>query len=95
MTGEYPSSMQSSSSANDQQDTGINSRVIQSMAQRASEDKFLVELEGWIDTAHNWMKVTEGPVINVTLTEMQVTEVKTVIKTLEGVKMLYEEMREE
>ncbi|WP_440952048.1 hypothetical protein [Methanococcoides sp. FTZ1] len=95
MTGEYPSSVQSSSSASKQGETGTRSHVITQMAQRASEDQFLIELDVWINTAHNWMKVAKGPVINVTLTEIQKAEVTTVIKTLEGVKKMYEEMNDD
>lgn len=92
MTEEYPSSLQSSSSANEQDDTHVNSHAFAQAVQRASEDNFLTELEGWIVTAHNWMDIAKGPVINVTLTELQVVEVKSVIATLEGVKKMYGEM---
>lgn len=94
MSQEYSSSVQSSSSANEQSTIGTNTRVITELAHKASQDEFLNVLEGWITTAHNWMKVTEGPVINITLTPHQEVEVKTLIKTLEGVRKMYEEMME-
>ncbi|WP_135612770.1 hypothetical protein [Methanococcoides sp. AM1] len=54
--------------------------------------EFATKLDEWIQTARNWKDVTKGPVINIKLTEVQEAEVKTVIKTLEGVKEMYEEM---
>ena len=95
MNENTPISLQSPSSQPDQVTTGTNTRIIREIAHRASEDKFLTELESWIETAHRWMKITEGPVINVTLTELQLVEVKSVIKTLEGVKEMYEGMCDE
>ncbi|WP_269078520.1 hypothetical protein [Methanococcoides methylutens] len=38
------------------------------------------------------MKVTEEPVINITLTLLQEAEIETVIAMLEGVKEMYEKM---
>lgn len=55
-------------------------------------NEFSEQLNEWISTARNWKDVTKGPIINITLTEIQEAQVDTVIQTLEGVKAKYEEM---
>lgn len=57
-------------------------------------NEFSEQLDEWISTARNWKGVTKGPIINITLTEVQEAQVDAVIQTLEGVKEMYEEMSE-
>lgn len=54
--------------------------------------EFAEQLDEWISTARNWKGVTKGPIINITLTEIQEAQVDAVIQTLEGVRAKYEEL---
>lgn len=94
MSSEHAQSPQSSSSANNQDDIGTNTRVIESMAQRASEDKFHDCLKNSLAKANDWYSDAEGDLIHIKLTEVQEAEINAVIWTLERVKMLYEEMND-
>lgn len=55
-------------------------------------NEFIKQLDSWILTARNWKGATQGPIINIALTEVQEAEINVTIKTLEGVKKLYVEM---
>jgi predicted nuclease with TOPRIM domain len=57
--------------------------------------KFLTEIEEMITTAHAWKDVAKGPVIYVELTEVQSAEVDATIRTLEGVRDLYDDHLDE
>lgn len=54
--------------------------------------EFIDQLDTWITTARNWKGATQGPVINIALTEVQEAQVDTVIQTLQGVKKMYSEL---